>query len=48
MSQPDIDPGEFPDWRKRSRLDSCADGMCGGCPNCLEAQGITEDEGTDE
>ena len=42
MSMDDIDPGEFP--RKRNRLDSCADGKCGGCPDCLSLQGIMDGE----
>ena len=29
---------------KRRRLDSCEDGCCGGCPACLDAQGISEEE----
>jgi hypothetical protein len=29
---------------KRNRLDSCEDGCCGGCPSCLEAHGIKEDD----
>lgn len=46
MTEDNFDPTEFP--RKRNRLDSCPDGMCGGCTACLEAQGITEtDEGDD-
>lgn len=28
---------------KRKRGEDCEDGCCGGCPACLEAQGIQED-----
>ena len=37
-----LDP-DSPPRRRRCRLDSCPDGMCGGCHACLRAQGRRED-----
>ena len=37
----DLDPDSPP--RRKRRLDSCPDGMCGGCYSCLRAQGRRED-----
>ncbi len=28
----------------RHRGANCSDGACGGCPACLDAQGVVEDE----
>jgi hypothetical protein len=35
---------ELRDLPRRRRELACADGCCGGCWKCLEAQGISEDD----
>lgn len=43
----DLSESEHLDYYRRRKMkacDKCADGMCGGCRACLDAQGICEDE----
>jgi hypothetical protein len=35
---------ELRDIPRRRRELACADHTCGGCPACLEAQGVSEDD----
>jgi hypothetical protein len=41
MSMDDWSPCDTP--RKRRRLESCEDGLCGGCHACLTLQGYKDE-----